>query len=224
MSNPEAPKQTETQKLDTQQAPEKKEVTKLEAPRVGVFICHCGANIASVINVNALEKYAKTLSNVAYVAGMDYPCSTQGQNEIVDAIKKNKVNRVVVAGCSPRLYEPTFQHCVSQAGLSPWLFEMANIREFSSWCHSDKPNEATKKAKDTLRMAVAKANLLEPLQPINLQMTKSAMIIGGGITGISAARDLADMGYTVYLVEKSESIGGKMAQLDKTFPTLDCSI
>jgi heterodisulfide reductase subunit A len=177
-----------------------------------------------VIDVEALEEYAKTLPHVTYTASMDYPCSHQGQDEIASVIKKNKLNRVVVAGCSPRLYEPTFQRCVGQAGLSPWLFEMANVREFSAWCHSDEPEEATIKAKDTLRMAVAKANLLEPLQPINLPVTKSAMIIGGGISGISAALDLADMGYKVYVVEKSESIGGKMAQLDKTFPTLDCSI
>jgi heterodisulfide reductase subunit A len=192
--------------------------------RVGVFVCHCGSNIASVIDVKALEEYAKTLPNVVYAVGMNYPCSHQGQDDIIASIKKNKLNRVVVAGCSPRLYEPTFQRCVSQAGLSPWLFEMANIREFSSWCHSDKPEKATTKAMDTLRMAVAKASLLEPLQPIDLPITKSAMIIGGGIAGISAALDLADMGYKVYVVEKSESIGGKMAQLDKTFPTLDCSI
>jgi heterodisulfide reductase subunit A len=210
--------------MSTQQAPEKLETTKPEAPRLGVFICHCGVNIAGVIDVNALEKYAKTLPNVVYAAGMNYPCSHQGQDEIVDAIKKNKVNRVVVAGCSPRLYEPTFQRCVSQAGLSPWLFEMANIREFSSWCHSDNPKEATRKAKDTLRMAVTKANLLEPLQPINLPITKSALVIGGGIAGINSALDLANMGFEVYLVEKNTSIGGRMAQLDKTFPTLDCSI
>ena len=198
--------------------------TRARKLRVGVFVCHCGRDIAGVIDVKALEEYAKTLPHVVYAEGMNYPCSRQGQDEIVCAIKKNKLTRVVVAGCSPRLYEPTFQRCVSQAGLSPWLFEMANVREFSSWCHSDRPEEATMKAKDTLRMAVAKANLLEPFQPINLPITKKAMIIGGGISGISAALDLADMGYKVYVVEKSESIGGKMAQLDKTFPTLDCSI
>jgi len=198
--------------------------TRTSGMRVGVFVCHCGRDVAGVIDVKALEVYARTLPNVVYAASMDYPCSRQGQDEIASVIRKNKLNRVVVAGCSPRLYEPTFQRCVSQAGLSPWLFEMANVREFSSWCHSGEPEEATIKAKDTLRMAVAKASLLEPLQPINLPITKSAMIIGGGISGISAALDLADMGYKVYVVEKSESIGGKMAQLDKTFPTLDCSI
>ncbi len=155
---------------------------------------------------------------------MNYPCSHQGQNGIISAIKTKRLNRVVVAGCSPRLYEPTFQNCVSQAELNPWLFEMANIREFTSYVHKTMPEEANEKAKDTLRMAVAKARLLEPLKPIELPMTKKVMIIGGGISGISAALDLADMGFKVYVVEKTETIGGYMALLDKTFPTLDCSI
>ena len=192
--------------------------------RIGVFVCHCGSNIASVIDVEHLTTYAKTLPNVVYTEHMNYPCSRQGQEEIKDMIKKKNLTRVVVAGCSPRLYEPTFQRCVSQADLNPWLFEMANIREFSSWCHPNAPKEATEKAKETVRMAVAKAKLLEPLQPIELSMTKKVMIIGGGIAGINAALDLADMGYKVYVVEKTESIGGYMALLDKTFPTLDCSI
>jgi heterodisulfide reductase subunit A len=189
-----------------------------------VFVCQCGSNIASVINVNALTEYAKTLPNVVHAENMNYPCSRQGQDTIKTAIKNNKLDRVVVAGCSPRLYEPTFQTCVSQAELNPWLFEMANIREFASYCHKATPEEATEKAKDTVRMAVAKARLLEPLKPIELSMTKKVMVIGGGIAGINAALDLADMGFKVYMVEKTETIGGYMALLDKTFPTLDCSI
>jgi heterodisulfide reductase subunit A2 len=209
----------------TKAAPrEKKAQSKAEGPRIGVFVCQCGSAIASVIDVDELTKYAKTLPNVAYAENMNYPCSHQGQDEIVKAIKNNKLDRVVVAGCSPRLYEPTFQRCVSQAELNPWLFEMANIREFSSYCHQNKPAEATEKAKDTVRMAVAKARLLEPLKPIELPMTKKVMVIGGGIAGINAALDLADMGFKVYMVEKTETIGGYMALLDKTFPTLDCSI
>lgn len=192
--------------------------------RIGIFVCHCGSNIGSVINVKSLTEYAKTLPNVVHAEDMDYPCSNQGQEAMVAAIKKHNINRVIVAGCSPRLYEPTFQRCVSRAGLNPWLFEMANIREFSSWCHSAKPEAATEKAKETVRMAVAKAVTLEPLQPIELPINKSVMVIGGGIAGINAALDLADMGYKVYVVEKSETIGGYMALLDKTFPTLDCSI
>jgi heterodisulfide reductase subunit A len=195
-----------------------------KGPRIGVFVCQCGANISSVINVDELTKYAKKLSNVVHAENMNYPCSNKGQDQIVASIKKNKLDRVVVAGCSPRLYEPTFQRCVSKADLNPWLFEMANIREFSSYCHKAEPAEATQKAKDTLRMAVAKARLLEPLRPIELPVTKSVMVVGGGIAGISAALDLADMGFKVYMVEKTETIGGYMALLDKTFPTLDCSI
>jgi heterodisulfide reductase subunit A len=197
---------------------------KAEGPRIGVFVCQCGSSIASIIDVDALTKYAKTLPNVAYVSNMNYPCSRQGQDGMIDVIKKNKLDRVVVAGCSPRLYEPTFQSCVSRAELNPWLFEMANIREFASYCHQNTPREATEKAKDTVRMAVAKARLLEPLKPIELPVTKKVMVIGGGIAGINAALDLADMGFKVYMVEKTETIGGYMALLDKTFPTLDCSI
>lgn len=203
---------------------QKKAASKVEGPRIGVFVCHCGSSIASVVDVDALTKYARTLSNVVYAEDMDYPCSRQGQDGIKKAIRANKLDRVIVAGCSPRLYEPTFQSCVSQAELNPWLFEMANIREFASYCHKTKPEEATEKAKDTVRMAVAKARLLEPLKPIELPMTKKVMVIGGGIAGINAALDLADMGFKVYMVEKTETIGGYMALLDKTFPTLDCSI
>jgi heterodisulfide reductase subunit A len=205
--------------------PKQKETgPKAEGPRIGVFVCQCGSNIASIIDVDALTKYAQTLPNVVHAESMNYPCSRQGQDEIVAAIKNNKLDRVVVAGCSPRLYEPTFQSCVSRAELNPWLFEMANIREFASYCNQTKPEEANEKAKDTVRMAVAKARLLEPLKPIELPITKKVMVIGGGIAGINAALDLADMGFKVYMVEKSETIGGVMALLDKTFPTLDCSI
>jgi heterodisulfide reductase subunit A len=197
---------------------------RLKGPRIGVFVCQCGSSIASVIDVEKLTDYAKTLQNVVYAENMNYPCSHQGQDDVIAAIKKNRLDRVVVAGCSPRLYEPTFQRCVSQAELNPWLFEMANIREFASYCHQNTPEEATEKAKDIVRMAVAKARLLEPLQPIELPVTKKVMVIGGGIAGINAALDLADMGFKVYVVEKTETIGGYMALLDKTFPTLDCSI
>jgi heterodisulfide reductase subunit A len=205
--------------------PRKKKVkARAETPRIGVFVCQCGSDIASVIDVNALTEYAKNLPNVVHAENMNYPCSRQGQDAIITAIRNEKLTRVVVAGCSPRLYEPTFQSCVSQAELNPWLFEMANIREFASYCHQTTPAEATEKAKDTVRMAVAKARLLEPLKSIELAVTKKVMVIGGGIAGINAALDLADMGFKVYMVEKTETIGGYMALLDKTFPTLDCSI
>ncbi|MEM4704161.1 MAG: CoB--CoM heterodisulfide reductase iron-sulfur subunit A family protein [Candidatus Bathyarchaeia archaeon] len=211
-------------KVRTGKVGKRRKRAKRSKIRVGVFTCQCGSTISSVIDVNSLTEYAKNLPNVVYAQNMNYPCSTIGQEEIIKAIKKNRLNRVVVAGCSPRLYEPTFQRCVSKADLNPWLFEMANIREFAALCHKNMPKEATEKAKDTLRMAVAKASLLEPMQPIELPVKKAAMVVGGGIAGINAALDLADMGFKVYLVEKTETIGGYMALLDKTFPTLDCSI
>lgn len=195
-----------------------------EEPRIGVFICHCGLNIAGVIDIDELEEYAKTLPNVVYVKQNRYTCADPGQDEIRKGIKEYNLNRVVVAACSPRLHEPTFRRCVAESGLNPYYYEMANIREFSSWCHPSTPKEATEKAKDIIRMAVAKARLLQSLETLEVPVTNKALIVGGGIAGISAALDLAAMGFKVYLVEKTESIGGHMAQLDKTFPTLDCSI
>ena len=195
-----------------------------EEPRIGVFVCHCGLNIAGVIDVEELTEYARTLPNVVCAIRNRYTCADPGQEEIRKAIKEHKLNRVVVAACSPRMHEPTFRRCVAEAGLNPYLFEMANIREFSSWCHPSTPKEATEKAKDIVKMAVAKVRLFRPLETMEVPVTNKALIIGGGIAGISTALDLADMGFKVYLVERSESIGGHMAQLDKTFPTLDCSI
>ena len=195
-----------------------------EIPRVGVFVCHCGLNIAGTIDVKELTEYAKTLPNVVVAMDNRYTCADPGQEEIRKAIKEHKLNRVVVAACSPRMHEPTFRRTVTDAGLNPYLFEMANIREFASWCHPSTPKEATNKAKEIIKMAVAKAKLLQRLETMEVPVTNRALIIGGGIAGISSALDLADMGYKVYLLEKGESIGGHMAALDKTFPTLDCSI
>ncbi|MEM2954031.1 MAG: hydrogenase iron-sulfur subunit [Candidatus Bathyarchaeia archaeon] len=197
---------------------------KLEELRIGVFICHCGLNIAGVIDIKELIEFAKTLPDVVYVKDNRYTCADPGQDEIRKGIKEHRLNRVIVAACSPRMHEPTFRRTVSEAGLNPFLFEMANIREFSSWCHPSVPKEATEKAKDLIKMAVAKARLLMPLQTIEVPVINKALVIGGGIAGINAALDLAEMGFKVYLLEKGESIGGHMAQLDKTFPTLDCSI
>ena len=195
-----------------------------EEPRIGVFICHCGLNIAGVLDIKELVEYAKTLPNVVYVKDNRYTCADPGQEEIRKGIKEHNLNRVVVAACSPRMHEPTFRRTVSDANLNPYLFEMANIREFSSWCHPSTPKEATEKAKDLIKMAVAKARLLRPLETIEVPVINKALVVGGGIAGMNAALDLAEMGFKVYLLEKSESIGGHMAQLDKTFPTLDCSI
>ncbi|MEM3041347.1 MAG: CoB--CoM heterodisulfide reductase iron-sulfur subunit A family protein, partial [Nitrososphaerota archaeon] len=200
------------------------DITVTDEPRVGVFICHCGLNIAGTLNIAELVEYAKTLPNVVYVKDNRYTCADPGQNEIKKGIIDYKLNRVVVAACSPRMHEPTFRRCVSEVGLNPFLFEMANIREFCSWCHPSEKAVATEKAKEIIKMAVAKARLLRPLNKFEVPVTNKAMVIGGGIAGINAALDLAGMGFKVYLVEKEESIGGHMAQLDKTFPTLDCSI
>ncbi|MCD6538750.1 hydrogenase iron-sulfur subunit [Candidatus Bathyarchaeota archaeon] len=192
--------------------------------RIGVFVCHCGLNIAGVVDVEEVTEYVKSLPNVVFATHNRYTCSDPGQEEIRKAIKEHKLNRVVIAACSPRMHEFTFRRTVSEAGLNPYLLEMANIREHCSWCHPSRPKEATEKAKDLVKMAVAKARLLRPLEPIEVPVTNKALVLGGGIAGISAALDLAEMGFKVYLVEKKESIGGHMAQLDKTFPTLDCSI
>jgi heterodisulfide reductase subunit A len=203
---------------------EVKKLVEMEELRIGVFICHCGLNIAGVLDIKELVEYAKTLPNVVYVKDNRYTCADPGQEEIRKGIKEHKLNRVIVAACSPRMHEPTFRRTVSDAGLNSFLFEMANIREFSSWCHPSTPKEATEKAKDLIKMAVAKSRLLQSLQTIEVPVTNKALVVGGGIAGMNAALDLAEMGFKVYLLEKGESIGGHMAQLDKTFPTLDCSI
>lgn len=199
-------------------------MSKSEAPRIGVYVCHCGLNIAGVLDCAKLAEFASKLPNVVVARDYRYMCSDPGQELIKKDIKEYKLNRVVVAACSPRMHEPTFRRCVADAGLNPYFFEMANIREHCSWCHAKWPDEAFEKAKDTIAAAVAKASHLQPLKPLKVPVTKRVLIIGGGVAGITAALDLSDMGYEVILVEKSPSIGGRMAQLDKTFPTLDCSI
>jgi heterodisulfide reductase subunit A len=196
----------------------------LEELRVGVFVCHCGLNIAGTVDVHAVAEYAKTLSDVVFVKENRYTCADPGQDEIRKAIVQNGLNRIVIAACSPRMHESTFRRTVAEAGLNSFLYEMANIREFSSWCHQNNPKEATERAKGAVHMAVAKVRLMQPLQAFEVPVTSSALIIGGGIAGITAALDLADQGFKVYLLENSQSIGGHMAALDKTFPTLDCSI
>jgi heterodisulfide reductase subunit A len=197
--------------------------SKPEEPRIGVFICYCGLNIAGVIDVENVAEYARTLPGVVYVKTNRYTCADPGQEEIRKGIKEYKLNRVVVAACSPRMHEPTFRRTVSEAGLNQFLFEMANIREFSSWCHPSTPKEATEKAKELVKMAVAKVQLLEPLNVIEVPVTNKALVVGAGVAGASAALDLAEMGYQVYLVERAEIIGGHMAQLGKTFPVFECS-
>ncbi len=195
-----------------------------EEVRVGVFVCHCGVNVGGVVNCPEVAEYAKTLPNVEFATDYKYMCSDPGQGMIQDAIKEHNLNRVVVAACSPRLHEPTFRRCVEEAGLNKFLFEFANLREQDSWVHMTMPEEATEKAKDLTRMAVAKARLLEPLEASKVAVEKKCLVIGGGVTGIQSALDLGDMGFETYLVERNPTVGGRMGQLDKTFPTLDCSM
>ena len=195
-----------------------------EEVRVGVFVCHCGVNVGGVVDCPEVAEYAKTLPNVEFATDYKYMCSDPGQGMIQDAIKEHNLNRVVVAACSPRLHEPTFRRCVEEAGLNKFLFEFANLREQDSWVHMNQPEEATEKAKDLTRMAVAKARLLEPLEASKVAVEKKCLVIGGGVTGIQSALDLGDMGFETYLVERNPTVGGRMGQLDKTFPTLDCSM
>lgn len=209
---------------------EKEETSKAEKPvqseeiRIGVYVCHCGLNIAGSVDVEEVAKFAETLPHVVIARDNRYTCSDQGQELIKNDIREYKLNRVVVASCSPRLHEQTFRRVCEEAGLNKYLFEMANIREQCSWVHLHNRKEATEKAKDLVKMAVAKAILLEPAVELEVPITKKTLVIGGGVAGIQAALDLADTGYKVYLVEKEPSIGGRMAQIDKTFPTMDCSI
>jgi heterodisulfide reductase subunit A len=190
--------------------------------RIGVFVCHCGINIAQNVDVEELTKYAATLDGVVVAKSYKYMCSDVGATLIKDAIKKDKLDAIVIASCSPRMHEHTFREVVSDGGVNPYCLEMANIREQCSWVHSDK-EKATEKAKFLIRSAVAKARLLEPLKTSTIPVTPEALVIGAGIAGIQASLDLANEGFKVYLVEREPSIGGRMAQLDKTFPTLDCS-
>jgi len=180
-----------------------------EAPRVGIFICQCGINIGGVVDVPAVVEYTKRLPNVVYAEDNLYTCSQDTQERIKEAIKEHKLNRVVVASCTPRTHEPLFQETIREAGLNPHLFEMANIRDQNSWVHMKEPQKATEKAKDLVRMAVAKARLIEPLGTTALKVTSKGLVIGGGIAGMVAALRLAEEGYEVYLVEKDDKLGGQ---------------
>jgi len=198
--------------------------SKEEELRVGVYICHCGSNIAGVIPPKDVAEWASHLPDVVRATDTLYACADSGQSLIKEDIKKYNLNRVVVSACSVRMHETTFRAAVSEAGLNPFLMEMANIREQCTWAHGHDPEGALKKAKDLTAAAVAKARFLAPLEMITVPVTKKAMVIGGGVAGISAALDLADQGIKTILVEREPTIGGVMAQLNKTFPTMDCSI
>jgi heterodisulfide reductase subunit A len=199
-------------------------VEEKEESRIGIYVCHCGSNIAGVVDCAAVTAYGETLPDVIVSRHDGYLCSEPGQNQIKTDIKEQRLNRIVVASCSPRLHEPTFRKCLSEVGLNPYLLEMANLREQCSWVHSHDPEGATQKSKDLVRSAVARARWLGARQELQVPIEPATLVVGGGVAGIQAALDLADSGYRVILVEKEPSIGGTMAWLDKTFPTMDCSI
>lgn len=190
--------------------------------RIGVFVCHCGSNIAATVDVNKVAEMALMEPGVVHAEDYQYMCSEAGQAKIAAAIQEKGLTGIVVCSCSPRMHEATFRKAAERAGLNPYMVEIANIREHCSWIHKDM-EEATKKAVILMRAAVAKVNLNAPLQAGESRVTKRALVIGGGIAGIQTALDIADAGYEVDIVEKTPSIGGRMSQLDKTFPTLDCS-
>jgi heterodisulfide reductase subunit A len=200
--------------------PPEKDVSK-EEPRIGVFVCHCGANIGRVVNVPEAVEYCKTLPNVVYAQEQLFSCATNCAKEITDMTKEKGLNRVIVAACSPRTLEPLFRDTVREAGLNQYYYDMANIREQCSWVHSKEKEEATGKAKDIIRMSVARACHLEPLQEIDLPVNKAALVVGGGIAGMTCALSIANQGHEVYLVEKDRDLGGMARRIHTTLEGLD---
>ncbi len=191
-------------------------------PRIGVFICHCGSNIAGMVDTAEVATFARDLEGVVVARDYRFMCSEPGQELIKKDIRELGVNRVVVASCSPTMHEPTFRRACEEAGLNPYLFEMANIREHCSWVTEDR-KDATEKAKALVGAAVGRVYYHQPLETRQVPVNPNTLIVGGGIAGIQAALKIADSEHKVYMVEKSPCIGGHMAKLDKTFPTLDCS-
>ena len=190
--------------------------------KIGVYICHCGTNIASTVDVEKVAEQIGFLPNIAVSRHYKYMCSDPGQGLIRKDIKELKLDRVVVASCSPRMHEPTFRAVLEESGLNPYCFEMVNIREQCSWVHKDR-EKATEKAKALVNAAVRRVFRHEPLEAREVPVNPCTLVVGAGIAGIQAALEIADSGQKVYLVEREPSIGGNMARLDKTFPTLDCS-
>ena len=187
-----------------------------EEPRIGVFICHCGINIGGVVDVPAVVEYAKGLPHVAMATEFMFTCSTDSQDKMAQALKDNRLNRVVVASCSPRTHEGLFRDTLRQAGLNPYLFEMANIRDQCSWVHQDNHPVATAKAKDLVRMSVARAGLLQPLHQFPSPVTQTALVIGGGVAGMTSALSLAQQGFYTHLVEQTSELGGLARRLGAT--------
>ncbi len=192
-----------------------------EEPKIGVFVCHCGANIGRVVNVPSVVEYALSLPNVVYAQEQLFSCATNAAKEITDIAKEKGLNRVVVAACSPRTLEPLFRDTVREAGINQYYYEMANIREHCSWVHSKEKEEATRKAKDIVRMSVARTAFLEPLQEIELPVNKTALVVGGGIAGMTCALSIAGQGHEVYLLEKDTELGGIARKLHYTLEGLD---
>ncbi|MDR2018613.1 MAG: FAD-dependent oxidoreductase [Syntrophobacterales bacterium] len=200
--------------------PEERDVSQ-EEPRIGVFVCHCGANISSVVNISDTVEYCKTLPNVVHAQNQVFSCATNSAKEITDITKEKGLNRVVVAACSPRTLEPLFRDTLREAGINQYYYEMANIREHNSWVHSKEKEEATKKAKDIIRMSVARACHLEPLQEFDLPVDKRALIVGGGMAGMTSALSIAKQGHEVYLIEKENDLGGMANKIHTTLEGLD---
>jgi heterodisulfide reductase subunit A len=190
-----------------------------EEVRIGVFVCHCGTNIGGVVNVPEVVEYARTLPNVVFAQGNLYTCSEAGLGEIRRGIKEHNLNRVIVASCTPRTHQPLFRRTCQESGLNPYLFEFVNIREQCSWVHMQEKDAATKKAKELIRMGVAKASLLEPLERVPIGVEPKALVMGGGIAGITAALSLANSGFEVKLVEKAKELGGMLRNIFKLYPT-----
>ena len=193
---------------------------KKEDIRIGVFLCHCGSNIAGYLDMEELEEFSRNLPHVTFVLRNLYTCSEGGINEIKKGIEEQNLNRVVVASCTPRTHEPLFRSSCDEAGLNPYLFEMVNIRDQCSWVHMQEQEAGTTKAKDLIRMGVAKAALLEPQEPIMSEVQRRALVIGGGIAGMTASLALANRGYEVVLIEKEESLGGMLNNLNRLGPTM----
>jgi heterodisulfide reductase subunit A len=192
-----------------------------EEPRIGVFVCHCGANIGRVVDVPSAVEYALTLPNVVYAQEQLFACATNSAQEITDMIKEKGLNRVVVAACTPRTHEPTFRDTLKEAGVNQYYLEMANIREHCSWVHAKEKEKATKKAKEIIRMSVARARHLEPLQEFDLPVNKAALVVGGGIAGMNCALSIAGQGHEVYLVEKEKDLGGLARKIHHTLEGVD---
>jgi heterodisulfide reductase subunit A len=200
--------------------PQEKDVSQ-EEPRIGVFVCHCGANIGRVVDVPSTVEYVKTLPNVVYATEQLFACATDSASAITETIREKGLNRVVVAACSPRTLEPLFRDTLREAGINQYFFDMANIREHCSWVHSREKEDATVKAKDITRMSVARACHLQPLQEIDLPVNKSALVVGGGIAGMTCALSIANQGHEVYLLEKDADLGGTARRIHATLDGLD---